>query len=127
MSHCFLVKPKRFVGEAIPHFREEPSERVGAAFKAFSQSDGIAKTRRIPEDELAAILTAGEKVVIRCFCNMSTVGNLTHVTHEQCSGERCFADVRVAHKAQVNAQGILLVGHGESIDQSNSFIIARGE
>ena len=83
--------------------------------------------RRITEDELAAILTAGEKVVIRCFCNMSTVGNLTHVTHEQCSGERCFADVRVAHKAQVNAQGILLVGHGESIDQSNSFIIARGE
>lgn len=75
----FLIKPKRFVGEAIPHFREEPSERVGAAFKAFSQSDGIAKARRIPEDELAPS-TAGEKVVIRCFCNMSTVGNLTHVT-----------------------------------------------
>ena len=105
-----LVEPEGLVCHAVPDFGEEPSDRVASTCKALGERDGVAESRGVPENKLAACRIAGEHVVVRRLRHVGAVGDLAHVPHQQGAGKRGLADVGVAHEAEVNAE-LIVIGH----------------
>ena len=111
MAHCLLIQPEGLVGEAIPDFGKKPPDGVAAPLKAARKRDGIAKSRRVPEDQFAAVRSAGEDIVGSSFRNVRPVSDFAYVAHQKRARECCLSNVGMAHKTQMNSQRIRRKGH----------------